>query len=212
MTFYPDDAPVPVELRADDFLLRPLRAADASLDFEAVMATQEALRRDNGGRWPRPDFTLEENVADLHGHAADFGARRGFTYTVMDPTETRCLGCVYIYPPEDDGEEGGGASRPGGLPRVSTYAHPPADADGGGEARAGEAEVRFWVREDGVGDGLDRRLLVVLLPWLREAFAFTRLCSPAWASDERRIAILGEAGLRAAAAHPAGDTEVFLFA
>ena len=102
MTFYPDDAPVPTSLCSHQYLLRPLRAAGVDLDYEAVMASQEALRRGSGGQWPSPGFTLEENLADLQGHEADFHARRGFTYTVMDPTETRCLGCVYAYPPEDD--------------------------------------------------------------------------------------------------------------
>jgi hypothetical protein len=102
MTFYPDEAPVPTALRTEEFLLRPLRAADVELDYEAVMATQEALRQGSGGAWPRPDFTLAENLADLQEHEADFHARRGFTYTVMDPTETRCLGCVYAYPPSPD--------------------------------------------------------------------------------------------------------------
>ncbi len=32
MRFSPDDAPVPAELRTAEFLLRPLRAADAELD------------------------------------------------------------------------------------------------------------------------------------------------------------------------------------
>ena len=50
MPFYPDDMPVPTELRTDEFLLRPLRAADVDLDYEAVMATQETLRRGSGGR------------------------------------------------------------------------------------------------------------------------------------------------------------------
>src|SRR5215216_6370466 len=133
MTFYPDDAPVPTGLRSDEFLLRPLRAADVELDYEAVMATQEVLRRGSGGAWPRPDFTLEENLADLQGHEADFHARRGFTYTVMDPTETRCFGCVYAYPPENAGAD----------IAASDY----------------EAVVWFWVRPDGVAADLDRRLL-----------------------------------------------------
>ena len=54
MTFYPDDAPVPSALRNDEFVLRPLRAADVDLDYEAVMASQETLRRGSGGQWPRP--------------------------------------------------------------------------------------------------------------------------------------------------------------
>src|SRR5918995_1012233 len=140
MTFYPEDAPVPTLLRGDDFVLRPLRATDVDLDYEAVMASQEALRRGSGGQWPRPGFTLEENLTDLQGHEADFLARRGFTYTVMDPTETRCLGCVYAYPPEGE------------------------DGDGGADDH--EAVIWFWVRPDGVAADLDRRLLAALVPWL----------------------------------------------
>ncbi len=186
MPFYPDDLPVPTELRTEEFLLRPLQAADVDLDYEAVMATQETLRRGSGGRWPRPDFTIEENLADLQGHEADFRARRGFTYTVMDPTESRCLGCVYVYPPEDD--------------------------DGARQARDFEAVVWFWVRPDGVAADLDRRLLAALVPWLRDDFAFARVRFRARADDERRMAILGEAGLRVMDAPGVRDSEGRLFA
>src|SRR5215213_9233688 len=175
MTFYPDDAPVPEVLRTDEFLLRPLRAADVDLDYEAVMATQETLRRISGGRWPRPDFTLAENLADLQGHEADFHARCGFTYTVMDPTETRCLGCVYAYPPKDEGD---------------------------GRYGDDEAVVWFWVRPDGVAADLDRRLLAALVPWLRERLACARVLFRAWAHDERQTAIFSEAGLRVVDTRP----------
>ena len=185
MPFYPDDAPVPTELRTEEFLLRPLRAADVDLDYEAVMATQEPLRQRTGGRWPRPGFTRAENLADLEGHEADFQARRGFTYTVLNPPETRCLGCVYVYPLEDEGD---------------------------GEARDNEAVVWFWIRPDGVADDLDRRLLAALVPWLRNDFAFARVLFRAWTNDERQTALLGEAGLRVVATHPLGETETLLFA
>jgi hypothetical protein len=185
MTFYPDDAPVPTALRSDEFVLRPLCAADVDLDYEAVMASQEALRRGSGGKWPRPDFTLEENLADLQGHEADFRARRGFTYTVMDPTETRCLGCVYAYPPRDDGD---------------------------GRDRDYEAVVWFWVIPDRVADDLDRRLLTALVPWLRSDFAFARVLFRAWANDARQTALLTEAGLRVVDMRPGRGTEALLFA
>jgi hypothetical protein len=184
MTFYPDDAPVPTALRGDEFVLRPLRAADVDLDYEAVMASQEALRRGSDGQWPRPDFTLEENLADLQGHEADFQARRGFTYTVMDPSETRCLGCVYAYPPEDNGDR---------------------------RDRGHEAVVWFWVRPDRVAGDLDRRLLAALIPWLRGDFAFARVLFRAWANDDRRIALLDEAGLRLLDTRPGRGTEALLF-
>ena len=43
-------------------------------------------------------MTLDENRADLERHARDFAARSGFTYTVLDPSDRRVIGCVYIYP------------------------------------------------------------------------------------------------------------------
>ncbi len=98
MKFYPDRSPVPTGMRTDELLLRTLRASDVELNYEAVMASREMLHLRSGGGWPREGFTLEENLADLQQHEAEFHARTSFTYTVMDPTQTRCLGCVYIYP------------------------------------------------------------------------------------------------------------------
>ena len=34
----------------------------------------------------------------LQRHADDFRNRKGFTYTVLDPTDGDVIGCVYIYP------------------------------------------------------------------------------------------------------------------
>jgi hypothetical protein len=185
VTFYPVDAPVPVELRTDALLLRPLGAADVDLDFAAVMASQETLRRASGGRWPRPDFTREENLADLEGHEADFHARRGFTYTVMAPTETHCLGCVYAYPPVDES---------------------------GDAVRDHEAEVWFWVRPDAAAADLERRLLAALIPWLRDDFAFAAVLFRTNADDDRRTSLLREAGLRVVAKRPVRGLEMLLFA
>src|SRR5437773_1308230 len=77
---------------------RMLAATDVELDYDAVMASKDMLHLRSGGSWPRDSFTLAENLADLQGHEADFHARRGFTYTIMNPGETQCLGCLYIYP------------------------------------------------------------------------------------------------------------------
>lgn len=43
----------------------------------------------------------------LTRHAADFEARKGFTFTVLDPGSGEVIGCVYLYPtssPEHDVE------------------------------------------------------------------------------------------------------------
>lgn len=49
------------------------------------------------GRWPRV-MSPEENAADLKRHEDHFAARKGFTYTMLDTSETDVIGCVYIYP------------------------------------------------------------------------------------------------------------------
>jgi hypothetical protein len=46
-------------------------------------------------------MTADENRADLERHAEDFRTRRGFTYTVLDPSSRDVIGCVYIYPARD---------------------------------------------------------------------------------------------------------------
>ena len=48
--------------------------------------------------WPSLELTLEQDLIDLGWHQKEFQRRRSFAYTVMNPPETECLGCVYIVP------------------------------------------------------------------------------------------------------------------
>ena len=34
----------------------------------------------------------------------DFAGRKGFTFTVLDPADRDVIGCVYLYPPEREGD------------------------------------------------------------------------------------------------------------
>lgn len=193
MPFYPEDAPVPAGLRTNEFVLRMLAATDVDLDYDAVMASKEMLHLRSGGSWPREGFTLAENLSDLQGHEADFHARRGFTYTIMNPDETQCLGCIYIYP----------------LSVILRRA----GVDETVVAKVGDevAEASFWVRQERIADDLDKRVLAAVLPWLRHDFAFARLYLRAFARERRHVAIFAEAGLRLAADYAAGDTRLLLF-
>ena len=47
------------------------------------------------------EMTREEKRGDLQRHADDFGTRKGFTYTVLDPVSRDAIGCVCIYPLRD---------------------------------------------------------------------------------------------------------------
>jgi hypothetical protein len=47
---------------------------------------------------PLSGLSLDENLADLRGHADDFARNAGYTFTVLDPGDDDVTGCVYLYP------------------------------------------------------------------------------------------------------------------
>jgi RimJ/RimL family protein N-acetyltransferase len=98
--FVPDDFEIPALLETDRFRLRMLSVDEVEKDYEAVIESRELLHTMFGDPWPRPGFTLEENLADLERHQQEFLNRKAFAYTVVSLDETRVLGCVYINPPE----------------------------------------------------------------------------------------------------------------
>lgn len=100
--FVPEAFEVPTELRAGGFHLEPLNPRHNEADHAAwssSMAHIHATPGFEGRDWPHP-MSLEQNRGDLERHAADFAARTGFTYTVLDEAGT-VIGCVYIYPADD---------------------------------------------------------------------------------------------------------------
>ncbi|MEL6816908.1 MAG: GNAT family N-acetyltransferase [Cyanobacteria bacterium J06598_3] len=98
----PKDFVVPAELVTDEFRLRMLTVNDVVKDYDAVMTSREHLRGVFGpnSTWPSDELTLAQDLIDLGWHQKEFQNRTSFTYTVMSLCETRCLGCVYIYPAE----------------------------------------------------------------------------------------------------------------
>lgn len=98
--FVPHNFEVPVERTGNGFVLRKLTAADAAKDYEAVMSSKESLRTifAPSDEWPRDDMTLEDNEADLVMHEREFDERKSFAYTVLASDESRCIGCLYLYP------------------------------------------------------------------------------------------------------------------
>jgi hypothetical protein len=106
--FVPEDFEPPSGLVTRDFILEPLGPQHNERDHAAwissmahIHATPGFFGREHDDEWPVP-MALSENLQDLEGHAADFAARRGFTYTVLDPADRDVIGCVYLYPSKDD--------------------------------------------------------------------------------------------------------------
>jgi hypothetical protein len=178
MAFNTSEFHVPDELRTKEFLLRPIRASDAALDYDAVMESREFLRLWEQSTWPEDDFTVEANREDLAKLEQRHAASESFTYTVLNPDETQCLGCVYIFP----------TSAPlFSKSRISAVA--------GAEWTGFDAAVYFWVRKSRLPDRLDRRLLDALGPWLAHDWG---IAYPLIVTNEQfaqQVAMIEDAGL-----------------
>jgi hypothetical protein len=101
----PPDFSVPAGLRTELFVLEPLAVRHNEADHDAWTQSIAHIRQTPGfadRAWPAP-MSLEQNAADLAGHARDFADRTGFTYTVLDPESGDVIGCVYFYPPHREG-------------------------------------------------------------------------------------------------------------
>ncbi len=100
--FVPAGFDPPTSLVTDRFRLEPLGPGHNDADLAAWTSSIEHIRATPGypdGDWPPLDgMSPDANLADLRRHAADFAARRGFTFTVLDPADDDVIGCVYLYP------------------------------------------------------------------------------------------------------------------
>lgn len=98
----PDDFEPPTRLVTEQFRLEPLGPQHNESDLAAWISSIDHIRSTpgypNGGWPPEAGMSPGANLADLTRHAADFAARKGFAFTVLDPTGGQVIGCVYVYP------------------------------------------------------------------------------------------------------------------
>jgi hypothetical protein len=87
--------------------LRPIRASDGEIDYEAVMSSQPRLWQLLGRAWgwPPADMTMQQDIADLVRHEEEMARNASFNYAIFDPEEKELLGCVYIDPPASEGAD-----------------------------------------------------------------------------------------------------------
>lgn len=141
----------PAGLVTDTFVLRPITASDAELDHAAVMESKEYLRTWEQSSWPADDFTVAANREDLASLEQRHTAGTAYTYTVLDPTGTECLGCVYIVPPD--------------AAFLSKARITPVTEERWQDV---DAAVYFWVRRSQLAAQTDRALLDALRSWLAD--------------------------------------------
>ena len=169
MRFYPEQSPIPTGLRDAEFILRPLRASDNELDYDAVMESKSMLRVWEQSDWPTDDFSLADNLKDLERHEREHQEGKAFTFTVMNSDETECLGCVYI------------------NPLASMLQKLNAGDDLIQTLGDDEAVVMFWVRRSQLPQGLDDRLLGALIDWFDQEWEFSRVLFSTNSSSPRQV-------------------------
>ena len=190
MAFYPEGKRIPAELRTEEFLVRPLRVSDVDADYQAVVESRDMLRVWDQTEWPSDTFTLEDNLASLERHEANHEAGSEFTFSIMDPQERRCLGCIYLLPLRPV-LEALGVSKPS-LEGVGQHA----------------AYVSFWVRASELESGLDRRILDALLAWFRKDWALDPIAFGTHTADEHQVALFRDTGLSEAWTLPSADSSI----
>ena len=107
--FVPADFDPPRELVLPAMHLVPLDVRHNASDHAAWTSSIAHIRATPGFEshdWPPLEgMSLDANREDLEAHARDFAARTGFTFTVLRPGTDEVIGCVYIYPAEDDAHD-----------------------------------------------------------------------------------------------------------
>lgn len=95
--FVPKDF-TPPELKTDRYIARKLEIRDVYLDYIAVMDSIDIIHKTRGlNSWPTPKLTIEDDMIDLGWHQREFEFKNSFAFTIMNPDETECLGCMYFY-------------------------------------------------------------------------------------------------------------------
>lgn len=168
----------PSSLVTEAFVLRPIRAEDAEQDYAAVMESKEYLRRWEQTSWPEDDFTVAANRADLIRLEQRHRDGVAYTYTVLDPTGTRCLGCVYVMPRD---------ARFLALSTITPLAEHRWDDV--------EAAVYLWVRASEQERRTDRALLEHLRTWFAMAWDLRRVVHVTHEDLAQQVALLADAGL-----------------
>lgn len=181
LQLHPKEHAIPSMLRTDQFIFRPLLETDVELDYQAVIASREFLLKVSQGNWPKEGFTLEENRQDLIRHERLHQLGEEFTFTIMNPLESECLGCIYLQALQ---------------PRLASFL-PDEDPILKG-IKLYAMRAHFWLAPGARADNLELPVLKSLATWLTKNWRFsqvvfvitpynTELFDPAFVADHFKL-------------------------
>jgi hypothetical protein len=139
--------PVPGAHTSKNLRFVPLTEALVEADYDAVMASADLLQRWSNSSWPEKDFTVGDNEADLRVHRVEHEQDVAYTYSVLDASSDRVVGCIYI------------------RAVIDALASRELVVTGPITAVPGAAAVRGWIRADDPPELLDE-LVSTTTSWL----------------------------------------------
>ncbi|RDH82872.1 MAG: hypothetical protein DIZ80_11415 [endosymbiont of Galathealinum brachiosum] len=89
---------VPASKTFSTYTLKKISPKYTELDYDALMSARFYIRTKLNSSWPDDDFTIDENRKGLSYDESNFNKRVFFTYTVLNSSEDKVLGCIYIKP------------------------------------------------------------------------------------------------------------------
>ena len=90
------------------------------------------------------------DLIDLFWHQREFEFKSSFAYTVMNKDETKCLGCIYFYPPNS------------GM----------SDAASGEKS---EVDISWWVTQEVYDQGFYEKLSFDIKEWVEKEWPFKKV-------------------------------------
>ena len=99
----PSSFVVPTTYAGAGYKLVPLGPAVAEMDFKAYMSSIDHIRKTQGGNWPRPGLTMDDQAKDMAGEKAQWDGRKSFPFAVLTADGSKELGCFYLRPSAKEG-------------------------------------------------------------------------------------------------------------
>lgn len=144
--FVPVNFEVKETIETAEFVIKKLTVDDVEPDYQAVMSSIDIIKKTRGGTsWPFAEMTLEEDKIDLCWHQTEFDYRCSFAYTILNLERDKCLGCIYIYPPN------------------KPWLEYPENTD---------AVVNWWVTQEAYDNGLYSKIFKFLRNWIAKDWPF----------------------------------------
>ena len=144
-----ENTELPVNLKFDDLMARPLTRKDLADDILAVNSSIDIIQKTRGGSWPSGVLSEDEDYLDLAWHEREFRDKNSLAYVVYNKNQ-QYVGCFYLYP-------------------IGVRTELTSETD------KFDVDASWWVSTDSYNNGYYEKLYFALDSWLKSDFPFNNI-------------------------------------